>query len=50
MNEMKVAVALTLLRFRLLPDDNAPRRKPEVILRTEGGLWLRVEPLSSGAH
>ncbi|CAO2604656.1 Cytochrome P450 4F6 [Lemmus lemmus] len=50
MSEMKVALALTLLRFRFLPDDKEPRRKPELILRAEGGLWLRVEPLSSGAH
>ncbi|CAO2604687.1 Cytochrome P450 4F6 [Lemmus lemmus] len=48
MNEMKVALALTLLRFRLLPDDKEPRRQPELILRAEGGLWLRVEPLSTG--
>ncbi|XP_052020673.1 cytochrome P450 4F5 isoform X1 [Apodemus sylvaticus] len=48
MNEMKVALALTLLRFRVLPDDKEPRRKPELILRAEGGLWLRVEPLSAG--
>ncbi|KAI5196281.1 Cytochrome P450 4F3 [Manis pentadactyla] len=50
MAEMKVALALTLLRFRVLPDDQEPRRKPELILRAEGGLWLRVEPLSAGAH
>ncbi|XP_032765468.1 cytochrome P450 4F4-like [Rattus rattus] len=49
MNEMKVALALTLLRFRVLPDDKEPRRKPELILRAEGGLWLRVEPLSAQA-
>ncbi|XP_036026726.1 cytochrome P450 4F4 isoform X2 [Onychomys torridus] len=47
MNEMKVALALTLLRFRVLPDHKEPRRKPELILRAEGGLWLRVEPLSA---
>ncbi|XP_004872591.1 cytochrome P450 4F6-like isoform X1 [Heterocephalus glaber] len=46
MAEMKVALALTLLRFRVLPDYTEPRRKPELILRAEGGLWLRVEPLS----
>nr|XP_048295872.1 cytochrome P450 4F4 [Myodes glareolus] len=46
MNEMKVALALTLLRFRVLPDDQEPRRQPQLILRAEGGLWLRVEPLS----
>ncbi|XP_059107755.1 leukotriene-B4 omega-hydroxylase 3 isoform X2 [Peromyscus eremicus] len=48
MSEMKVALALTLLRFRLLPDKKEPRRQPELILRAEGGLWLRVEPLSGG--
>ncbi|XP_004384578.1 phylloquinone omega-hydroxylase CYP4F2-like [Trichechus manatus latirostris] len=48
LTEMKVALALTLLRFRFLPDDTAPRRKPELILRAEAGLWLRVEPLSAG--
>ncbi|KAM7324918.1 hypothetical protein ACRRTK_015171 [Alexandromys fortis] len=50
MSEMKVALALTLLRFRLLPDDKEPRRQPELILRAEGGLWLRVEPLSTGTQ
>ncbi|XP_044527482.1 cytochrome P450 4F2-like [Gracilinanus agilis] len=45
MAELKVALALTLLRFRIFPDEHPPRRKPEVILRTEDGLWLRVEPL-----
>ncbi|XP_069334237.1 cytochrome P450 4F2-like [Eulemur rufifrons] len=46
MTEMKVVLALTLLRFRVLPHDTEPRRKSELILRAEGGLWLRVEPLS----
>ncbi|XP_052018241.1 cytochrome P450 4F3 [Apodemus sylvaticus] len=50
MSEIKVALALTLLRFRVLPDDKEPRRKPELILRAEGGLWLKVEPLSAGAQ
>ncbi|CAH6779400.1 Cyp4f17 [Phodopus roborovskii] len=50
MSEMKVALALTLLRFRVLLDDKEPRRQPELILRAEGGLWLRVEPLSPGAQ
>ncbi|XP_021041574.1 cytochrome P450 4F6 isoform X2 [Mus caroli] len=50
MSEIKVALALTLLRFRVLPDDKDPRRKPELILRAEGGLWLRVELLSAGAQ
>ncbi|XP_036271870.1 cytochrome P450 4F3 isoform X3 [Pipistrellus kuhlii] len=47
MAEMKVVLALTLLRFRVLCDEDDPRRKPELILRAEGGLWLRVEPLST---
>ena len=48
MTEMKVVLALTLLRFRVLPDEEEPRRKPELILRAEGGLWLRMELLSTG--
>ncbi|XP_012520404.1 PREDICTED: phylloquinone omega-hydroxylase CYP4F11-like [Propithecus coquereli] len=48
MTEMKVVLALTLLRFRVLPDDTEPRRKMDVIMRAEGGLWLRVEPLEAG--
>ncbi|XP_053753049.1 cytochrome P450 4F3-like isoform X2 [Panthera pardus] len=48
LTEIKVVLALTLLRFRVLPDKEEPRRKPEIILRAEGGLWLRVEPLSPG--
>ncbi|XP_058513699.1 cytochrome P450 4F3-like isoform X3 [Ochotona princeps] len=48
MAEMKVVLALTLLRFRVLPDSAEPSRKPELILRAEGGLWLRVEPLVEG--
>nr|XP_012613821.1 phylloquinone omega-hydroxylase CYP4F2-like [Microcebus murinus] len=50
MTEMKVVLALTLLRFRVLPDHTEPRRKPEIILHAEGGLWLHVEPLSAGAQ
>ena len=48
MTEMKVVLALTLLRFRILPDEEEPYRKPELILRAEGGLWLRMELLSTG--
>lgn len=46
MSELKAALALTLLRFRVHLDENqAVRRKPELILRAENGLWLQVEPL-----
>ncbi|XP_073076325.1 cytochrome P450 4F2-like [Manis javanica] len=50
MAEMKVVLALTLLRFRVLPDDQEPRRQPQIVLRAQGGLWLRVEPISAGEH
>ncbi|KAM9100809.1 cytochrome P450 4F11-like isoform X2 [Sarcophilus harrisii] len=45
MSEMKIVVALTLLRFRILPHQSLPRRKAELVLRAEDGLWLTVEPL-----
>ncbi|XP_012613811.2 cytochrome P450 4F2-like [Microcebus murinus] len=48
MTEMKVVLALTLLRFRVLPDRTEPRRRMEMILHAEGGLWLHVEPLEAG--
>ncbi|XP_072347360.1 cytochrome P450 4F3 isoform X2 [Scyliorhinus torazame] len=46
LSEMKVAVALTLHRYRLSLDTSREvRRKPELILRTEKGIWLKLEPL-----
>ncbi|CAH2222471.1 cytochrome P450 4F22 isoform X1 [Pelobates cultripes] len=46
MSEMKVVLALTLLRFKVSIDETkAVRRKPELILRAENGLWLQVEEL-----
>ncbi|XP_053441883.1 cytochrome P450 4F2-like [Nycticebus coucang] len=50
MTEIKVVLALTLLRFRVLCDHTEPRRRVELILRAEGGLWLRVEPLKAGGQ
>uniref|UniRef100_F7D2X1 Cytochrome P450 family 4 subfamily F member 8 n=1 Tax=Monodelphis domestica TaxID=13616 RepID=F7D2X1_MONDO len=54
MSEMKIVLALTLLQFRVFSDGFLPQRKPELILRAEGGLWLRVEPIlnssSPGLH
>uniref|UniRef100_A0A4W3HRI8 Uncharacterized protein n=1 Tax=Callorhinchus milii TaxID=7868 RepID=A0A4W3HRI8_CALMI len=50
MAELKVAVALTLHRFRLKLEPTAVvRRKPELILRTERGIWLQLEPLGARA-
>nr|XP_032826631.1 cytochrome P450 4F3-like [Petromyzon marinus]XP_032826632.1 cytochrome P450 4F3-like [Petromyzon marinus]XP_032826633.1 cytochrome P450 4F3-like [Petromyzon marinus]XP_032826635.1 cytochrome P450 4F3-like [Petromyzon marinus] len=46
MAEMKVALALTLARFRIAVDaTRAVRRLPELVMRAEGGLWLTVEPI-----
>ncbi|NXA15883.1 CP4FN protein, partial [Sapayoa aenigma] len=47
MAEMKVVAALTLSRFVLRRDAARPppRRKTELILRAEDGLWLVLEPL-----
>ncbi|NXM75189.1 CP4F4 protein, partial [Serilophus lunatus] len=47
MAEMKVVAALTLSRFMLRRDTARPepRRKPELILRAEDGLWLVLERL-----
>uniref|UniRef100_A0A3Q1EDM3 Cytochrome P450 family 4 subfamily F member 8 n=1 Tax=Acanthochromis polyacanthus TaxID=80966 RepID=A0A3Q1EDM3_9TELE len=52
--ELRVVVALTLLRFRLTPGVNPElgsstggvRRLPQLVLRAEGGLWLQLEPLN----
>ncbi|KAM8793917.1 cytochrome P450 4F3-like [Eudromia elegans] len=48
MAEMKVVAALTLRRFvlRPLPGHPPARRKPELVLRPDGGLRLRLEPLA----
>ncbi|XP_053170709.1 cytochrome P450 4F3 [Scomber japonicus] len=51
--ELRVVVALTLLRFRLTPGvdpeigsgSRAVRRLPQLVLRAEGGLWLQLENL-----
>ncbi|CAF96024.1 unnamed protein product, partial [Tetraodon nigroviridis] len=52
--ELRVVVALTLLRFRLSPGrdprlgttSGKVRRLPQLVLRAEGGLWLQVEPVT----
>lgn len=50
--ELRVVVALTLLRFRLTPGANPEsprpvRRLPQLVLRAEGGLWLQVESVEN---
>nr|XP_038025251.1 cytochrome P450 4F22-like isoform X2 [Anas platyrhynchos] len=50
MAELRVVAALTLARFAVRPDPTRPvRRKTELILRAEDGLWLRLEPLPEEA-
>ncbi|KAM4711419.1 cytochrome P450 4F3 [Anableps anableps] len=57
MAELRVVVALTVLRFRLTPGVNPElgsspgkvRRLPQLVLRAEGGLWLQLEPLKESS-
>ncbi|XP_040087175.1 cytochrome P450 4A24-like [Oryx dammah] len=47
MNELKVAVALTLLRFELSPDPTrSPVPTPVVVLRSANGIHLQLRKLS----
>ncbi|KAM6100856.1 ultra-long-chain fatty acid omega-hydroxylase [Pterocles gutturalis] len=51
MAELKVVAALTVARFAIgLDAARPPRRKTELILRAEDGLWLRLEPLPGVGH
>ncbi|XP_036035011.1 cytochrome P450 4A14 isoform X3 [Onychomys torridus] len=46
MNELKVAVALTLLRFELLPDPNRiPVPMLRLVLKAKEGIYLRLKKL-----
>ncbi|RXN08960.1 docosahexaenoic acid omega-hydroxylase CYP4F3-like protein [Labeo rohita] len=45
MAEMRVVVAQTLSRFRILPGPRPVRRQYQLVLRAEGGLLLNLETL-----
>ncbi|XP_075689070.1 cytochrome P450 4A4-like [Rhinoderma darwinii] len=46
MNEIKVAVALILQRFQLLPDpENEPQKIPQIVLRSMNGINLRLKKI-----
>lgn len=46
MNEMKVAVALILQRFQLLPDpENEPQKIPQIVLRSVNGIHLKLKKI-----
>ena len=47
MNELKVAVALTLLRFELSPDPSrVPVPTPIMVLRSKNGIHFQLRKLS----
>ncbi|XP_075472381.1 cytochrome P450 4B1-like [Ascaphus truei] len=46
MNEMKVAIALTLQRFELFPDpENEPLKVPQIVLRSVNGIHLNFKKI-----
>ncbi|KAJ8363097.1 hypothetical protein SKAU_G00119280 [Synaphobranchus kaupii] len=47
MAELRVVVALTIRRFRVIPGKTEVRRLNQLILRAEGGLWLQLEPVTA---
>ncbi|XP_042627896.1 cytochrome P450 4B1 [Cyprinus carpio] len=48
MNEMKVAVALTLMKYRLIKDpQHTPKMIPQVVLRSLNGIHIKIKPVEN---
>uniref|UniRef100_A0A671PJZ0 Uncharacterized protein n=1 Tax=Sinocyclocheilus anshuiensis TaxID=1608454 RepID=A0A671PJZ0_9TELE len=48
MNEMKVAVALTLKKYRLIKDpQHTPKMIPQVMLRSLNGIHIMIKPVEN---
>uniref|UniRef100_A0A8C1RA18 aromatase n=1 Tax=Cyprinus carpio TaxID=7962 RepID=A0A8C1RA18_CYPCA len=48
MNEMKVAVALTLKKYRLIKDpQHIPKMIPQVVLRSLNGIHIKIKPVEN---
>ncbi|XP_026140542.1 cytochrome P450 4T8 [Carassius auratus] len=48
MNEMKVAVALTLKKYRLIKDpQHIPKMIPQVVLRSINGIHIKIKPVEN---
>uniref|UniRef100_A0A8C2I351 aromatase n=1 Tax=Cyprinus carpio TaxID=7962 RepID=A0A8C2I351_CYPCA len=48
MNEMKVAVALTLMKYRLIKDpQHIPKMIPQVVLRSLNGIHIKIKPVEN---
>lgn len=48
MNEMKVVVALTLKRYRLIQDPTqTPKLIPRLVLRSLNGIHVKIKPVDS---
>lgn len=46
MNELKVAVALTLKRYHLIKDPNhTPKMIPQIVLRALNGIYIKIKPV-----
>ncbi|KAA0702861.1 Cytochrome P450 4B1 [Triplophysa tibetana] len=48
MNELKIAVALTLKRYHLIKDINhTPKMIPQIVLRALNGIFIKIKPVKT---